>query len=178
MSKPNRFLRNVKILVVARVVAWAVVAGTIGAVILGYESLPAMIPVTRWTDAPKSPFIALRVPLINLMTMGLIELLSPALQRTKGFDRADAVTAALLLTAAAKAGIEAAGILMLPASFSWTLIPLVVVLSVGLGTAGFLTHPLIHPQRYRDLKMTRLESIGALALVTGIVMLNLPLVVR
>ena len=169
---------NGRTLVVIRLVAWATAAAALGAVIIGYDSLPAMIPVTRWTAATKSPLIALRVPLINLLIMGLIELLSPGLHRVKGFNRADAVIAVLLLSGAAKAGIEAAGIVMLPVSISWTLIPLVVVLSVGLGTAGFLGRELIHPQRWRDLETTRFESIGALAFVTGIVILNLPIVVR
>ena len=169
---------NGRTLVVIRLVAWATAAAALGAVIIGYDSLPAMIPVTRWTAATKSPLIALRVPLINLLIMGLIELLSPGLHRVKGFNRADAVIAVLLLSGAAKAGIEAAGIVMLPVSISWTLIPLVVVLSVGLGTAGFLGRELIHPQRWRDFATTRFESIGALAFVTGIVILNLPIVVR
>jgi fatty acid desaturase len=145
---------------------------------LGYDSLPATIPVTRWIAAPKSLFIALRIPLINLMTLGLIELLSLGLQRAKQFGRADAVVAVLLLTAAAKAGLEAAGILMLPVSFSWTLIPLVAVISVGLATAAFLGRDFLHPVRWRQLRMTRLETAGALALVMGIGALNLPLVLR
>ena len=107
-------------LVVARIVAWAIALGAVGAVTIGYDSLPDALPVTRWTTAPRTPLIALRVPLINLMTIGLIELLSPGLRRARHFTRSDAVVAILMLTAAAKAGIEAIGILMLPAPFSWT----------------------------------------------------------
>lgn len=166
---------NFRAITATRVIAWVIVVGAAGAVAIGYSSLPDTLPVTRWASAPKSWFIALRVPLINLMTLGLIELLSPGLRRVKDFERADAIIEILLLTAAAKAGIEAAGILMLPVPFSWTLIPLLAVLSVGLGTAAFLGRPLFHPQCWRQMQMTRLETTGMLALVTGVAVLDLPL---
>jgi len=38
----------------------------VGAVIVGYDTLPDAIPVTRWSVAQKSLLIVLRVPLINL----------------------------------------------------------------------------------------------------------------
>lgn len=165
-------------LVVARVVAWVIALGAVVAVTIGYDSLPDTLPVTRWTTAPKSLLVALRVPLINLMTIGLIELLSLGLRRAKQFNRSAAVVAVLFLTAAAKAVVEAIGILMLPVSFSWTLIPLVAVLFVGLGTAAFLGREFLHPQRWRELQLTGIETAGVLALISGIVALNLPLVLR
>ena len=165
-------------LVVARVVAWAIALGAVVAVTIGYDSLPDTLPVTRWNTAPKSPLVALRVPLINLMTIGLIELLSLGLRRAKQFNRSSAVVVVLFLTAAAKAAIEAIGILMLPVSFSWTLIPLVAVLFVGLGTAAFLGREFLHPRRWRELQLTHVETAGVLALISGIVALNLPLVLR
>ncbi len=173
-----RSLVKVRPLVVARIVAWTVAVGAVGAVILAYDSLPDELPVSRWTSAPKSPFIALRVPLINLLTIGLIELLSPGLHRAKQFARPSAVVTVLLLTAAAKAALEAVGILLLPVSFYWTLIPLVVVLAVGLGTAAFLGREILHSQRWRQLHMSRLETAGVLVLVAGNVVLNLPIVFR
>jgi hypothetical protein len=42
-----------------RVVAWIAAAGAVGAVLVGYDTLSAEIPVTRWTVAPKGLFIAL-----------------------------------------------------------------------------------------------------------------------
>ena len=165
-------------LVVVRAVAWAIALGAVGAVMLAYDSLPDTLPVTRWTTVPKSLLIALRIPLINLLTMGLIELLSPALGRAKEFHRSSSLVAVLLLTAAAKAAIEAAGILRLPVSFSWTLLPLVAVLLVGLGTAAFLGREFLNPRQWGRLQLTRLETAGALALVCGIVALNLPIVLR
>jgi hypothetical protein len=165
-------------LVVARVLAWAIALGAVVAVTIGYDSLPDTLPVTRWTSAPKSPLVALRVPLINLLTIGLIELLSLGLHRAKQFNRPSAVVVVLFLTAAAKAVIEAVGILMLPVSFSWTLIPLVAVLIAGLGTAAFLGRDFLQPRRWRELQLTRIETAGVLALISGIVAINLPLVLR
>jgi hypothetical protein len=161
-----------------RVLAWIVAVGAVVAMIIAYDTLPAEIPVTRWSVAPKSLLIALRVPLINLMTIGLIEILSAALHRAKRFNQSDAVVATLLLTAAAKAGIEAEEILRADAPSSWTPIPLVAVLVVGLGTAAFLSRDLLQSERWRELKLTWLETIGAVVLVSGMVPLNLPLVLR
>ena len=165
-------------LVVARVLAWALAVGAVTAVMIGYDSLPDTLPVTRWTSAPKSPLIALRVPLINLMTIGLIELLSFGLRRVKQLNRSSAVVVVLLLTAAAKAVIEAIGILKLPVAISWTVIPLVAVLFVGLGTAAFLGRELLPPRVWRELQLTHIETAGVLALIFGIAALNIPLVLR
>jgi hypothetical protein len=161
-------------LVVARVVAWMVAVGAVVAVMIGYESLPDTLPVTRWTSAPKSPFIALRVPLINLLTMGLVELLSQGIHRAGRFKNSSEIVTVLLLTAAAKAAVEAAGILWLPASASWSVMPLVAVLIVGLGTAAFLGRELLEPRHWQQIPLTRTETAGAVMLIVGIVVLNLP----
>jgi len=163
-------------LVVARVVAWSIALGAIVAVMIGYDSLPDTLPVSRWTTAPKSPLIALRVPLINLLTTGLIELLARGLFRVKRFEPTAAVVVVLLLTAAAKSAIEAVGILKLPASVSWSVIPLAAVLIVGLGTAAFLGRELLLSTRWKEVELTRLETACAVAIIAGIAVLNLPLV--
>ncbi len=168
-------MHDARSLVVARVVAWMVAVGAVVAVIVGYNALPDLLPVTRWTSAPKSPFIALRVPLINLLTMGLIELLARGIDRVQGFQHSSAVVVVLLLTAAAKAAIEAVGILWLPDSSSWSVLPLVAVLIVGLGTAAFLGRELFQIRYLQQLPLTRTEIAGAVLLIAGIVVLNLPL---
>lgn len=160
---------------IARIVAWILAVGAVGAVAISYDSLPDELPVTRWTSAPKSLLLALRVPLINLLTVGLVELLSPGLHRVKNFHHADGLVSILLLTAAAKAVIEATGILLLPKPFSWTMLPLAVVLAVGLGTAAFLGRDLLESQRWKEMKMTRAETFAAATFVSAIVLLNLPL---
>jgi len=57
---------NFKLRVFIHVLAWMVALRAVGAVIVGYDTLPDAIPVTRWSVAQKSLLIVLRVPLINL----------------------------------------------------------------------------------------------------------------
>jgi hypothetical protein len=172
----DRFMTSPLALI--RVGAWIVALGAAGVVLLGYDSLPAEIPLTRWNVAPKTLFIALRIPLVNLLSLGLIELLSPALHRAKDLVRADAVVGILLSTAAAKAVIEAVGILAWTAPHAWTLIPLLAVLLTGLGAAALLARGLLRQNAWRELRMTRLETTAAAVLLAGIAALNAPLVLR
>jgi hypothetical protein len=160
----------------ARVIAWGVAVGSVCAVAIGYDSLPAELPVTRWSTAPKSWSLALRIPLINLLSLGLIEVMSQGLRKVEGFGRVDAIVTALLLTAAAKSAIEAAGILSLPASPAWTFLLLVAVLLVGLATASWLGRELFHRDLWKQMQLTRWETVAAVVLVAGIVALNLPLI--
>ena len=140
---------------------------------MAYDSLPDFLPVTRWTEAPKSRLLALRIPLINVLSVGLIELLTRGLRRAGPAQRADAVAIGLLLTAAAKAGIEATGILLLPTPFAWTLAPLAAVLMIGLGTSSWLGRQWLHAGEWRRATLTGPESLIAAALVAGIVALQL-----
>lgn len=169
---------NVRMIVFARIAAWAVGAGAVAAVIVGFQSLPSSLPLTWWTTVPKTPLIALRIPLINVLTIALIEFLSPGLHRANEFNRVDAVISVLFLTAAAKTGIEAVGILASPVSSTLMIVPLAAVLVAGLGTAAFLGRRLLDPKGWRSLRMSRPESFGAAAAIAGIVILNLPLMVR
>jgi hypothetical protein len=169
---------NARTVIATRVIGWMLALGAVGAVAIGYDSLPEILPVTRWTDAPKSMYIALRVPVINVLTMGLVELLSPGIRRATDLKAGNAIEATLRLTVAAKACLEAIGILLLPASNSWSLAPLAAVLVIGLGTAALLGRRLLVGQRWQKMQMTRPESAGALAVVLGILALNLPLAFR
>jgi hypothetical protein len=161
---------------VIRVLTWVVALGGSAAIVQAYDRLPETLPVTRWTSGPKSPLLAFRVPLINLLSLGLVEVLGRGLSRVREFKHADAVVAVLLLTAAAKSAIEAAGILLLPRPFSWTMPPLVAVLVVGLGAALWLGRELLQAERWRELKLTRFETVAVSVLLAAIVALDLPLV--
>lgn len=167
-----------RLLIAARVVAWTIALGAVVAVVIGYESLPEMIPLTRWTEVAKSPLLALRVPVINLLTLGLIEVLARGLRRVSRFEKTGAVVTVLLLTAAAKAAVEAVALLKLPGSSDWSALPLGVILIVGLGMAAFLGRDLLQRREWQQLQLTRTETAVTIALVAGIVALNLPLLAR
>lgn len=149
--------------------------GAVCAVMLRYDALPETIPVTRWTSAAKSPLVALRIPLINLLMLGLVEVLLSSLRRTLPIRRAHAVASVLLLTAAAKACIEGVAIVALPTPLDWTVLPLIAVIAAGLGTAVFLCRELLENSRWRHLTMTKRETTLTLVLVAGIAILNVPL---
>lgn len=161
-------------LVAARTLAWIVAVGAVIVVAASYRSLPDSIPLTQWTYAPKSLLLVVRVPLINVLTVGLVELLARSVARAPVRGAAAAIVA-LFLTAAAKSGIEAAGLLLLPRPIAWTLWPLGAVLVVGLGTATFFAREYFEPERWRQLRLTRHEAIVAALLASGIAALNLPL---
>lgn len=169
---------NVSLMPAVRFLAWGIAVTAVVGMFVSYDSLPETLPLTRWTAAPKTPLLALRVSLINLLTLGLIELLWCGLRRVKGFAHPDSVAATLLLTLAAKAGVEGAGLLLLPVPFAWTLWPLIVIIVAGLGTAAYFGRELFDAARWNQLRMTRLESIAALAIISAIVILNVPIVVR
>jgi len=162
------------LLVVVRIVAWSIALCAFLAVLIGYDSLPAELPVTRWTSAPKIPLLALRVPLINLLTLGLIEVLWRGMRQVSRFSRGAAVAGVLLLTAAAKAAIEAVGILRLPDSASWSLLPLAALLLIGLAMAAMLSADFLRDRRWGELQLSRRETAVACVLIAGILALNLP----
>lgn len=163
-----------RFLLVARAVAWSIALCAFLAVMLWYDSLPAELPVTRWTSAPKSPLLALRVPLINLLTIGLIEVLWRAMRRVEHFPHGAAVAGVLLLTAAAKAAIEAVGILRLPHSASWSLLPLAAAILIGLGLAVMLSAEFLRNRRWGELHLSRTETAVTYVLIAGILALNVP----
>ena len=52
---------------------------------------------------------------------------------------------------------------------------LMAVLALGLGSAAWLGRELYTPGRWSELRLTRAETVGFIALVAGIVALNLPI---
>jgi len=73
--------RSPRFLGLARVLAWGAGYGAALIVAYDYPSLPDELRLSRWTMAPKSMFLALRVPLINLAMIGLCEILARILGR-------------------------------------------------------------------------------------------------
>jgi hypothetical protein len=148
-----------RLLSISRIAAWMVGVGAVVIVWLAYDSLPEMFPLTRIETVPKSMLIALRVSLINLLIIGLIELLSRSLGRVQGFSGDRLIVSILFLTASVKAGIEAAEILLLPYTSPWTLVALITVVIIGLFSAGLAGRELLSLRRFRDMQFTTIETI-------------------
>jgi hypothetical protein len=156
-------------------IAWVLAAGAVLAVALVYDSLPAEIPLSRWEDMEKTPFLALRVPLINLVSLALIEVFLRPVSRLEGFGDAATVAISLYLTMAAKALLEGAGLVLLPHPSGWTLAPLIAALALGLGFAIIQSRSLWQAGGWRKLQMKPREIAALVVLTTALLGLNLPL---
>lgn len=159
----------------SRFVAWVLAAGAALVVALDYDSLPAQIPLSRWDDIAKTPFLALRVPLINLASLALIEVFLRPVSRLEGFGSAAAVAISLYLTVAGKAVLEALGLLLLPHSSGWTLVPLIAVLALGLGFAIVQSRSVWLGGGWCKLQMRPMENAALVVLTAAILGLNWPL---
>lgn len=162
----------------ARIFAYLVVVGAVFAIGWSYDSLPAHIPLSRWGDIEKSPFTALRVPLINLISLALIEVLLRVLARCEDFGNTRGLTITLCLTVAAKSLLEGMGLLLLPQPIDWTLVPLMASLAVGLGIAAFQGRSLWQNGLWRSLRMTKGENAVFILLILSILGLNGPLLMK
>ncbi len=167
-----------QLFIFARITAWLIVLAAVAEVMLHYDALPELLPVTRWTTAPKSWFLALRVPLINLLSLGLVEILARPLCRSQFPATGRDVSALLMATVAAKAAIEAAGILRPLTPPDWTILPLGGVVALGLGLAVIRGREFFRSQNWRRLEFSRAERAAIALLIAGIVLLNLPLLLR
>jgi hypothetical protein len=162
----------------ARVLAWGAGYGAAFLVAYNYALLPDELPLSRWTVAPKSMFIALRVPLVNLSMIGLCELMTRSLSRVPGEHRLDAqrVAAALLCTAGLKAWLATKEILSLPEDSRSSAVASFIVVVVGLLLAAWFARPLLETGAVRNLRSTRFEQVLGALLLIAIALLNLPLV--
>jgi energy-converting hydrogenase Eha subunit A len=164
------------ILRVARLVAWVAAIASLVQVCLHYDQLPEQLPLTRWRSAPKSWLIALRAPVINLLSLGLVEVLTTSLRRVPGFTRGQLVTAILLLVAGRKAVTLAYQLIHLPAELhALTIVTLAVAVS-GVATAAFMTRDLLRAEQLRRLTWTKAESALTLTLGLALAALELPLI--
>lgn len=167
-----------KFVAMARVLAWGAGYGAAFIVAYNYAMLPDELPLTRWTVAPKSMFIALRIPLVNLSMIGLCELMARSLSRIPGEHRlaAERVAAALLCTAGLKAWLATKEILSLPEANRSSGAASFVVVLVGLLLAAWFARPLLDSGAVRSLRSTRFEQVLGALLIAAIALLNLPLV--
>jgi hypothetical protein len=159
------------------VLAWGAGYGAALVVAYAYPSLPDELLLSRWTLAPKSMFFALRVPLINLATIGLCELLARTLSRAPAEQRhaAECAGAALLGTAGVKALLGGIAIVRADERPSGAIVSFVIV-ATGLSLAAWFAQPLLAGGGLRALRSTRVERVLGAVLLLAIVLLNLPLV--
>jgi hypothetical protein len=167
--------RSPRFLGLSRVLAWGAGYGAALAVAYAYPSLPDELALSRWTVAPKSMFFALRVPLINLATIGLCEILARVLSRAPTEQRhaAEWAGAALLCTAGIKALV--AGIDIVGRPQTSRAVTALVVVATGLSLAAWFAQPLLAGGGVKALRSTRAERAFGAALLISIVLLNLPL---
>lgn len=161
----------------ARLVAWSVTLAGVVLLILRYGELPERLPLTRWTTVPKSWPIALRVPGIHLLSVALIEVLSPGVRRLATFTRGQLFTATLLLTASFKAVMTNLEVLLLPADYPTLTVLTLVVATMGLLAAAFVGRDLLRRGQLRGLARTKTESALALGLGGLLLVLELPIFV-
>ena len=158
---------------IVRLCAWVVALAALGLVVMGYEHLHATLPVTRWTTAPRSPLVALRIPAINLLMLVLIDILRRVLARSPQGDRWIGVLIPLYATGAAKAAIEAGELLAWPAASAWSVVALIGVVAGGLAWAAWRALPLQLTDWRRDLQFTTGEYAGVALAMLAIVALQL-----
>lgn len=166
-----------RLIALARVLSWLAGYGAAFMVAYAYAALPDDLPFSRWTSAPKTLFLALRIPAINLMMIGLADLLSRSLSRSLPEHRtaAERVGATLLCTAGFKAWIAAREILAWPDPSPAIRVAGILTVAGGVALATVFARPLFAPRAYQQLRWTRVELTVACVLVASVVLLNLPL---
>jgi hypothetical protein len=171
-------MRSPNLVSMARVLAWGAGYGAALMVAYHYAALPAELPLSRWTVAPKNMFFALRVPLINLAMIGLSDLLARALIRAPADHRlaAERSAAALLCTAGIKSWLAAKQILSLPDANRPNSVAAFIAIVVGVSVAAWFARPLLGAGVVSALRSTRFERVLGALLLVMIVVLNLPLV--
>jgi hypothetical protein len=163
----------------SRLFAWTAALGSLVALFLGYELLPAQIPLTRWSTGPKTWFLVLRVPAINLFCLILVQVLERALVRvhrdTAFRENAMRVVAILYATLGIKAFLEALESLLLPAVLPWLFPVLLFVILAGVAGVVRAGWPLARKNAHPKITFTPAETALAASCVLGIAGLQLPL---
>lgn len=161
-----------------RVDSWVLAIGALLAVISAFETLPDKLPISRWHSANKTWLLALRVPLINLLCLGLIEVLGRSLSRYRGHSNVIWISPVLAATAGTKALIESIELLQLPKRLS--IFPILVVAAVlaGVTLSLWCGRHLLKDANWKELKSTFSEKIALALLVAAMIGLNVPLFVR
>lgn len=150
-------------------VAVLLACACVGAVIASYDSLPAVLPVTRWTSAGKSPTVAVRVPLINVLTTIGLAAIWTAFEPA-GFPRAAGLT--VMAAAVMKSIGEAVELLMLPEE-TWALTaPIATSVVAAIAVAATTSRCWLRGRGWRSARWTPLRTTIVIGALVGIVGLN------
>lgn len=161
-----------------RFVAWCLALCSLLAVILSFGALADTLPISRWQSAQKSWFLAVRVPLINMLSLAIIEVLSRSVTRYRSDSIAIWVGPFLSITAGIKSVAESVEMLLLPRKSDILFIALVATVIAGITVALWLGRSLLNDQIWRELKTTFGEKIVLFVLVAAILGLNVVLFVQ
>lgn len=161
-----------------RILAWCLVLASLLAINSGYGTLPDMIPISRWHSAEKSWFLAVRVPLINLLSLACIEVLSRSVTRFRSDSIAIWGGPVLSSTVGGKSVIESIEMLLLPLKSDALFIVLVTIVSAGCITSLWLGRSLLKEANWKHLKTTYGEKVVLFALIAAILGSNVVLFMR
>ncbi len=166
------------LVVAIRVVSWMLAIGSLLAIVSSFGSLPDELPISRWHSANKTWFLAVRVPLTNLFSLGLIEVLGRSLSRFQSNSNANWIGPVLSVTAGTKALVESIEMLRLPDRHAIFSILLVALVLAGVVFSLWCGKDLLKNGKWKALKTTYNERIAIAVLVTAIIGLNIPLFLR
>ncbi len=161
---------------IVRVVAWTLAIGSLGVVAIRYESLPSELPVSRWHSGAKTWLLALRIPIINCLTLGLVEILRRSLLRLGPRFQPNLVVSILLVTGALKAAAEAIELLMLPNAFGFFPLVLMVGVLTGVVSAVWAGRFLLRDDNWKRTTTTGTEKLACGLLILGIITFEMPLI--
>src|SRR5688572_9744754 len=168
-------MRAPRLIALARAMAWFAGYGAAFMVAYAYASLPDDLTLSSGLSpaggVQKTMFSALRVPIINLMMIGLADLLARSASRSLREHReaAERACATLLCAAGLKAWLAARDVLSWPEPEASVRIAGVATIAGGVALAAWFARSLWAPRAYQHLRWTRLELGLACVLIAGIV---------
>ncbi|MBI1323155.1 hypothetical protein GC170_08200 [bacterium] len=161
-----------------RAVSRILTIGALLAVVFCYGSLPNELPVSRWHSAHKTWLLAVRVPVINLLSLGIIEVYGRSLSRYRRNSNANWIGPVLAVTAGIKALVESIEMLLLPTRHSIFAIVLIATVLAGVAFSIWCGRDLLKNENWKTLKSTCNEKAAMAALGATIIGLNVPLFLR
>jgi hypothetical protein len=173
LSRYNLNHLSHKLIQSSQIIAWVLVTGTVLAIAIQYPQLPAELPVSRWHNLDKSWLIALRIPLLNACSLGLLEILNRSL-----FRHHQITLSFLYMALAIKALMEGIELLLLPTKIITFIILMFIVVLVGICLTALQIAPFWSSQTLKQWALTAAEKRGIYFFCIVMAALNIPLILR